>query len=151
MKSSIKAVLGIALATLFLNSHAGDAAAIKTSVVSAKAAKTENFEWGQLITYYAGESWSTKDALTAVAIMNAGMEIHPPHIHSEEEYLMVIEGEGTWTVKDKDFKASAGDILYAAPWDLHGLKNTGKKPLKFVVFKWNPKPVSAKSKTGSAH
>ncbi len=124
--------------------NAGDQNQISTAVVTAKAAKEESFEWGKLRTYYAGESYSSKDALTAVAIINPGMEIHPPHVHSEEEYLMVLEGEGTWTVKGKDFTAHAGDMLYAAPWDEHGIKNTGKSPLSFVVFKWNPKPVTAK-------
>ena len=113
---------------------------IDTAVVSEKQAKYDKFDWGKLYTYFEGESAGTKDALTAVAVILPGMEIHPPHKHQEEEYLMVLEGQGTWTVGDKDFPASAGDILYATPWDLHGIKNTGDKPLKFVVFKWGYKP-----------
>lgn len=127
---------------------AGENKLIPSAVVSGKAAKTETFEWGQLITYFAGESYSATDSLTAVAVINPGMQIHPPHVHSEEEYLMVLEGEGTWSLLGKDFKATAGDILYAEPWDIHGIKNTGKIPLKFVVIKWNPKPVSPKAEPG---
>ncbi len=137
----LTAVLGLAT-----TAAAGDKYSIKTAVVAAKDAKVETFEWGQLMTYYSGDSYSTKDSLTAVAIINPGMEIHPPHDHSEEEYLMVLEGNGTWTVNDSDFPAQAGDVLYAAPWDLHGIKNTGDTPLSFVVFKWNPKPVEPKAK-----
>lgn len=112
-----------------------------TAVVSEKSAHTESFKWGSLITYYSGETHGTKDALGATAIINPGMEIHPPHTHSEEEYLMVIEGSGTWTLGSKEFPAGVGDMLYAAPWDLHGIKNTGKTPMKFVVIKWNSKSV----------
>ncbi len=118
---------------------------IDTGVVTQETAKTQTFEWGKLISYFEGESYATKDALTAVAIINPGMEIHPPHKHYEEEYLMVVEGEGTWSVMGKEFKAKAGDILYAKPWDLHGISNTSDKPLKFVVFKWGYKPPVAKN------
>lgn len=135
----LKFLLTLVCLVVSVGCFAGDKT--KTMVVSQDNAKTENFDWGSLITYYAGETYSIKDSLTAVAIIKPGMEIHPPHTHAEEEYLMIIEGEGTWTIKDKDTKASAGDILYAAPWELHGLKNTGKTPMKFVVWKWNGKGV----------
>lgn len=120
-----------------------------TGVVSAREAVTEEFDWGRLVTYYAGDSYAATDSLTAVAIINPGMEIHPPHVHSEEEYLMVLEGEGTWFVKGEAFPAGPGDVLYAAPWDEHGISNTGDTPLRFVVFKWNPKPVSPMPEPGN--
>ncbi len=114
---------------------------LATGVVDAGTARTESFDWGDLVTYYTGDSYAATDSLTAIAIIKPGREIHPPHVHSEEEYLMVLEGEGTWSVKGREFPATAGDVLYAAPWDEHGIRNTGPVPLKFVVFKWNPKPV----------
>ena len=120
----------------------GEPALLETGVRASTDAKSETFEWGTLVTYFAGDSYAATDSLTAIAIINPGMEIHPPHVHSEEEYLMVLEGEGTWSVKGKAFPATSGDMLYAAPWDEHGIRNTGDVPLKFVVFKWNPKPVS---------
>lgn len=115
---------------------------IKTAVITEKSAEAEKFKWGSALTFFAGESYGSKDSLTLVATIIPGMQIHPPHVHAEEEYLVVLEGEGTWTVKGKDFKASKGDILYAAPWDQHGIKNTGKTPLRFLVFKWNSKGIS---------
>lgn len=136
----LKFILTLVCLVASIGCFAGDKT--KSMIVSQENAKTENFDWGSLITYYSGETYSIKDSLTAVAIINPGMEIHPPHTHAEEEYLMIIEGEGTWTIKDKDTKASVGDILYAAPWELHGLKNTGKTPMKFVVWKWNGKGVA---------
>lgn len=136
----------VTLALFSLNGFSNEKNSIDTSVVTAKAAKVEIFPWGRLMTYYAGESYAATDSLTAVAIINPGMEIHPPHIHSEEEYLMVLEGEGTWYVEGKDFPAQAGDVLYAAPWDEHGIRNTGSTPLSFVVFKWNPKAVEPAKK-----
>jgi len=96
-------------------------------------------EWGVFVEYFSGESEGAKDILSGTATLNPGFEAHPPHRHAEEEFLMVIEGEGTWTLGDKDFPAKTGDMLYSAAWDLHGIKNTGDEPLTFVFWKWNSK------------
>jgi mannose-6-phosphate isomerase-like protein (cupin superfamily) len=113
----------------------------KSAVVSRDKATEEINEWGNFYTYYTGETYGTKDLLTGVAVIKPGMEIHPPHTHAEEEFLMIIEGEGKWHLNGKEFPAKEGDILYAEPWDIHGISNTGEKPLKFVIWKWNNKGV----------
>ena len=113
-----------------------------SAIRSQQEAKRENFDWGTLYTYYEGESYGTRDGLTAVAVIKPGREIHPPHQHAEEEYLMVVEGRGTWSLNGRESPAKAGDIQYAAPWDTHGIKNTGRTPLRFVVWKWNSKGVA---------
>ena len=113
--------------------------ALKTQVVTEAKANTAHENWGKFQAYYEGETDFTQDTLSGVAVIKPGQEIHPPHKHLEEEFLMVLEGNGTWTIGNKDFPANTGDMLYAAPWDLHGIKNTGTKPLKFVVFKYNKK------------
>jgi len=110
---------------------------LKTQVVSKSDVKPDVQPWGQFLPYYVGDTEFTSGALTGVAEIKPGQEIHPPHKHIEEEYLMVLEGNGTWTIEGKDFPAKAGDILYAAPWVSHGIKNTGSTTLKFVVFKYN--------------
>lgn len=62
-----------------------------------------------------------------------------PHQHAEEEYLMVTAGQDTWHLNGKSFAAQTGGFLYAAPWEVHGIKNTGTESLTFVVWKWNSK------------
>ena len=113
-----------------------------SAIISQQQASREDFDWGTLYTYYQGESYGTRDGLAAVAVIKPGQEIHPPHEHAEEEYLMVTEGEGTWHLNGEDRPAKAGDMQYAAPWDIHGIKNTGTVPLRFVVWKWNNKGVA---------
>jgi len=114
---------------------------LKSVVMTASAADVDNAPWGRFLKYSEGTTYSTKDSLTGVAEIRPGQEIHPPHIHAEEEYLMVLEGEGTWHLNGKDFLAKAGDMLYSRPWEIHGIKNTGDTVLKFVVWKWNSKGV----------
>lgn len=113
-----------------------------TGVVSRESATREDFEWGSLYSYYTGETYGTKDVLAAVAVIKPGQEIHPPHQHAEEEYIMVTEGNGTWSINGRSSVARAGDMQYAAPWDMHGIRNTGTTPLTFVVWKWNNKGVA---------
>jgi mannose-6-phosphate isomerase-like protein (cupin superfamily) len=118
-------------------------AADQPSVIRAQAdARREDAAWGTLYTYYEGETRGTRDGLAAVAVIRPGQEIHPPHQHAEEEYLMVVEGEGTWHLNGREQPAKSGDMQYAAPWDVHGIRNTGRAPLRFVVWKWNSKGVA---------
>jgi mannose-6-phosphate isomerase-like protein (cupin superfamily) len=114
-----------------------------SAIVAEREARRQDFDWGSLYTYYDAESHGTRDGLAAVAVIKPGWEIHPPHAHAEEEYLMVVEGEGTWHLAGRERPARAGDMQYAAPWDLHGIKNTGRAPLRFVVWKWGSKGVAA--------
>ncbi len=122
-----------------------ESAGLPTQVLTVGTAKTTPEEWGTFVEYFAGETAGVSDLLSGTATINPGLEIHPPHRHAEEEFLMVIEGQGEWTVGEEVFPANKGDMIYAAAWDLHGIKNTGEEPLTFVFWKWNSKglPVPA--------
>ena len=50
---------------------------------------------------------------------------------------------GTWHLVGKEHPARKGNVLYAAPWAMHTLKNTGEKPLTYYMVKWNNKGVKA--------
>lgn len=144
------AVAGLALAFTAGVMVAQNASAPQPSAIVAEdRAQRQDFDWGTLYTYYAGETYGTRDGLAAVAVIKPGREIHPPHEHADEEYLMVTSGTGTWHLNGKESPARAGDMQYAAPWDVHGIKNTGRTPLRFVVWKWSNKGVAVPAKTGS--
>lgn len=55
------------------------------------------------------------------------------HIGNEEIYF-IVSGEAL--VKDNDIeeKLFAGDLVYTADGESHGIKNIGEGPLKFVAF-----------------
>ncbi len=76
-----------------------------------------------------------------MAVVKPGESVHPAHRHAEEEYLVITEGSGRWYLDGKEFPARKGDVLYAAPWVMHGLVNTGDVPLTFFVTKWRSKGV----------
>jgi mannose-6-phosphate isomerase-like protein (cupin superfamily) len=100
-------------------------------------------DWGELRAHFEGETYGLGGALAAVAVIKPGQQIHPPHQHADEEFLFVTEGSGRWHLDGKEFPAAKGDAIYAAPWVVHGITNTGTAPLTFVVFKWNGKGVKA--------
>jgi len=114
---------------------------IKTAVVAWEDARPHQADWGEMRRYFTGETLATKDVLVAVAVIQPGKTVHRAHRHAEEEYLVIAEGSGTWSVDGKESPAKRGDILYAAPWVYHGITNTGDKPLVFVVFRYNAKGV----------
>lgn len=123
------------------NGNEASVAGLETRVLSAAEAVTSEEEWGTGVTYFEGETEGVQDLLSGTATIKPGLEIHPPHRHHEEEFLMVLEGTGEWTVGERSFAASAGDMLYAGSWDLHGIRNTGGEPLRFVFWKWHSKGV----------
>ncbi len=99
--------------------------------------KAENAPWGDFYAYFTDDTHALKPVLVGVAKIKAGEQIHPPHRHADEEYLMVLEGRGTWSLNGVESPAKKGDILYARAWDYHGVKAADDSPLEFVVFKYS--------------
>lgn len=114
---------------------------LKSQVVGWDAAQSAQADWGEFRRYFTGETFGTKNVLTAVAVVQPGKAVHKAHRHAEEEYLVVVDGSGTWFLEGKEFPAKRGDILFAEPWVYHGLTNTGEKPLIFLVVRYSGKGV----------
>lgn len=108
-----------------------------SDVKSASDVKSDVAEWGEFLPYFSHQTHGLKESLVGVAKIDAGEEVHPPHRHADEEYLMVTSGRGEWYVNGITFKAEKGDILYAKPWEYHGIKAAKDSPLEFVVFKFS--------------
>jgi mannose-6-phosphate isomerase-like protein (cupin superfamily) len=118
------------------NSH------IQSSIVSFENTHKTPYDGSEFHTYFYGETIGTKDAIVGLAIIEPNNEIHPPHQHAEEEYLYIVEGSGVWTLNGVKTPAKKGDVLYVAPWDMHGIFNTGEVPMKFFITRASSKGVS---------
>jgi mannose-6-phosphate isomerase-like protein (cupin superfamily) len=138
------AVLGAALVVM-RRSDAADSkpAVLKSQVVTWDDAQVVRADWGQMRTYFRGQTHGTRDVLTAVAVVEPGKAVHRAHRHAEEEYLVLVAGSGKWSLGGKEFAAKRGDVLYVEPWVYHGLTNTGQQPLIFVVVRYSSKGVDA--------
>jgi mannose-6-phosphate isomerase-like protein (cupin superfamily) len=130
-----------------LNSLAGvvgtdrPAQPLKSQIVRQDETRITKGDWGEMYHYFAGESPATRNVLVAVAVVQPGKAVHRAHRHAMEEYLMLVEGSGVWSLEGKETPAKTGDVLYAAPWVYHGLTNTGTAPLRFAVVRYSAKGV----------
>ena len=99
--------------------------------------------WGQMDIYTSGETetFGTQNIFTALTDVLPGKAVHPSHRHGEEEFLVITRGSGMWSLKGESIPAKAGDMIYADPWDFHGLVNTGSDTLTFFVIKWKNKLI----------
>ena len=122
---------------------------IGSKVVTWAEASPRVAGWGEMRTYFRGETRGTTSALAAIAVVKPGESVHPAHRHAEEEYLVITEGSGRWHLDGKEFPAAKGDVLHAAPWAMHGLVNTGDVPLTFFVARWNSKGLEVPPAPGT--
>jgi endonuclease YncB( thermonuclease family)/quercetin dioxygenase-like cupin family protein len=112
-----------------------------SGLVRAEDAVPTRGEWGEWHRYFRGDTHGTKDMVVLEVTLKPGQAPHPPHRHAEEEFMILADGSGTWTLDAKEIAAKKGDVVYAAPWTMHGLKNAGDGPLTYYMVKWNNKSV----------
>jgi mannose-6-phosphate isomerase-like protein (cupin superfamily) len=129
-----------------LSSQAPAERKLGSAVIRATDAAPTRGPWGEWLRYFRGDTHGTSDMVVLAVTLKPGQEPHPPHQHPEEEFMILAEGSGAWHLDGKDFPAKKGDVLYAAPWAMHGVKNTGDKPLTYYMVKWNNKGVKAPTK-----
>jgi mannose-6-phosphate isomerase-like protein (cupin superfamily) len=126
---------------------AGD---IVSHIYKRSEVKKSTGSWGSIYMYTndSTSTYGTESMLTAVLEFLPGKQLQPPHQHANEEFQYIIEGSGTWFLNGKETPIQKGDLMYAKPWDIHGISNTGTDTLKFFVVKWinkaMPKPVQIK-------
>ena len=116
---------------------------LQTQVVTRQQAQVSHYDGAVFYSYFVGDTVGSTGAIAGMAVIEPGYEIHPPHVHVDEEYLTVVSGNGQWSVNGETFPANTGDMIYVAPNDSHGIFNSGKIPLVFVVSRWKSQQPSS--------
>jgi len=125
---------------------------IDSKVMQRADTKRNSGNWGVMDVYTSGAStYGTENMFTAIADVLPGESVHPAHRHAEEEFLLVTRGTGVWSLEGKNFEANTGDLLYAAPWKMHGIVNTASDTMTFAVLKWNNKGIAAPTEPDGDH
>ncbi|HXJ43029.1 MAG TPA: cupin domain-containing protein [Bryobacteraceae bacterium] len=109
---------------------------LSSTVIEAGKATASKQNGQDLKIHFDGPTDQLKSMTTGSLLLQPGMQPHEPHQHPEEELMMITEGSGEIYMDGKTLKCSAGSIMYAAANKLHGIKNTGTKPLMFYFAKW---------------
>lgn len=112
-----------------------------SQIVRAADVKPKMSIWGETRQHFQGQTFATENIFIATVLIHPGKFNHRSHRHAEEEYMVMIEGTGTWTLDGKEFPAERGDVVYAAPWVYHGFVNTGDGPATYVVLRYKGKGV----------
>ncbi len=58
----------------------------------------------------------------------------PYHTHDWEHEVFVLSGEGVLLTEDTEIPLKADDVIYIAPYEKHGLKNTGQGTFRFICL-----------------
>lgn len=77
------------------------------------------------------------------AVLSAGHSPHAPHIHGQEELLIVLDGEAELIIADSSSAVGArvervhsGDFAYYPAGQHHTIRNPGRTPVTYLMFKW---------------
>jgi quercetin dioxygenase-like cupin family protein len=71
-----------------------------------------------------------------VTTLNSGETSHAPHVHPNEELVIVKEGAVEVLVKGEWVRLGPGSVVFNAANDLHGLRSVGTVPAVYHVINW---------------
>jgi oxalate decarboxylase/phosphoglucose isomerase-like protein (cupin superfamily) len=77
------------------------------------------------------------------AVLSPGHCPHPPHVHADEEILIVLDGEPEILLADRPSAEGArvervalGTFSYYPAGQHHTIRNPGSTPVTYLMFKW---------------
>ena len=79
---------------------------------------------GQMGLYVKGETPGCSSLVAGRFIVDPGKSPHPPHVHDDEEVLIVESGHGEIICDGKTTKVGPGSMMYSTPNVAHGWKET---------------------------
>ena len=81
-----------------------------------------------------------------ITTLNPGETPHPPHKHADEEIVIIKEGTVESLVNGQLKTVGPGSIIFQAANQMHSIRNVGKTPATYHVFKWNSPGMKPQAK-----
>lgn len=72
-----------------------------------------------------------------VTTLNPGKKSHDPHTHTDEEIILMLEGNGEMRIANEQQSCKAGDVVYLNSMYLHNITNIGELPAVYYAIQWN--------------
>jgi mannose-6-phosphate isomerase-like protein (cupin superfamily) len=94
---------------------------------------------GKIGVYISGDTPASSKFVTGRFVLAPGKSPHAPHMHPEEEVMIVESGNGEIFCDGKTTKVGPGSVMYTTPNAAHGITNTGSEPIVFYFVKWASK------------
>lgn len=104
--------------------------------VSMSTYEDEGKPVGKIGLYIEGETEESQSLVAGRFVIDPGKTPHPPHVHPDEEILIVESGHGEIFCGGETTKIGPGSMMYSAPNVPHSITNTGDEPLTFYFMKW---------------
>jgi len=124
------------LASALVSSNALHAQQLVSALLDPSRARLEPGAVGEHRIYFQGATEGLKNLIVGSLALKPGQQPHPPHTHVDEEVIVLVEGTGEINLNGKSSRVGPGEVMYAAPNCLHGIRNTGSTPLTLYYFKW---------------
>lgn len=72
-----------------------------------------------------------------VSTLNAGLPSHPPHVHPQEELIVLNEGTLEVFINGARHRIGPGSLFFFASYDSHAVRNVGEVPARYHVFNFS--------------
>jgi quercetin dioxygenase-like cupin family protein len=69
-----------------------------------------------------------------ISTLNPGLPSHPPHVHPQEELIIIKEGSLDVHINGTDHRVGPGSLFFFASYDSHAVRNVGATPATYYVF-----------------
>jgi quercetin dioxygenase-like cupin family protein len=129
-------VLLASFVSLLANSKVLEAQELSSALLTSRQARLETGTVGEHRVYFEGSTEGLKSLIVGSLVLKPSQQPHPPHTHADEEIIALFEGTGEISMNGKPSEVGPGDVMYAAPYCLHGIRNTGPTLLMLYYFKW---------------
>jgi quercetin dioxygenase-like cupin family protein len=71
-----------------------------------------------------------------ITTLNEGEKSHDPHVHGDEEIILVLQGEVEEMVNGVPYLLGKGSVIYLHAMDPHGIRNAGEGACEYYAIRW---------------
>ncbi|MFC4873194.1 cupin domain-containing protein [Negadavirga shengliensis] len=68
-----------------------------------------------------------------------GEKSHDPHVHPDEEIIVVLQGEVEEMINGTPYRLGPGSVIFLSSMDPHGIRNVGKGACEYYAIRWTVK------------
>ncbi|GAB3012746.1 hypothetical protein GCM10027284_35500 [Cyclobacterium sediminis] len=71
-----------------------------------------------------------------ITTLNEGKKSHDPHVHADEEIILVLQGQVEEMINGVPYLLGPGSLIYLHAMDAHGIRNAGKGACEYYAIRW---------------
>ena len=90
---------------------------------------------------YVDDSRGAQQMFFHMSVIDPGKMVHPPHDHAGEEIMFILEGTGEVQIGETKRIVHPMTALFFPEHVLHGLRNVGTSPIRYLVARVPPSAV----------